>query len=114
MQACRKDTIRCDRATSAMRVASSAPRLDLALEVQRQLLAQEEGLGGEWDGRPQYRRQESEDVASDARNRAHVEPRTGLCHAVGCYFRRRLVQIDRGHKDTLHDPSSARSSSAET
>jgi hypothetical protein len=74
------------------------PRLDLALEVQRQLLTQEEVLGGELDVRPHHRRQESEDVASDARNRAHVEPRTGLRHAVGCYRRwgsSRLIAVTR-------------------
>jgi hypothetical protein len=50
------------------------PRLGLPLEVQRQLLAQKQILGGELDGRPQLRRHESQDVASDARNRAASSP----------------------------------------
>ena len=42
------------------------PRLDLALEVQRQLLAEKQILGGELDVRPHHRGHESEDIASDA------------------------------------------------
>jgi hypothetical protein len=84
----------------------SPPWLNLPLQVQRQLLAKKQILGGELDVRPQQRRHESDDVASDARDRAYVELRTGLCHAVGCYCRRTLVRIDR-HEDTSDDLFSA-------
>jgi hypothetical protein len=57
------------------------PRLDLPLDVQRQLLAQKQILGGELYMWPPRRRHESQDVASDAHHRAHIEARTGLGHA---------------------------------
>ena len=85
----------------------SSPRLDLPLEVQRQLLAQEQILGGELCMWPQGRRHESQDVASDAHDRAQVEARTAVGHAEGCYRCGRLVLIDRRHEDTLYDPCSA-------
>jgi hypothetical protein len=59
------------------------PRLDLALEVQSQLLAQEQILGGELGVWPQRRRHESDNITSDAQDRTHVEATTGLGHALG-------------------------------
>ena len=81
----RRQSITRDRATSAMRVASSARRGLTWRSRYNANCLRRKVLGGELDVRPQHQRHESEDVASDARNRAHVEPRTGLCHAVGCY-----------------------------
>ena len=65
------------------------PRLDLPFEVQRQLLAEEQVLGGKPPTWPQDRQGALQDVASDAYDRADVKARTGLRHATGCYGRRR-------------------------
>ena len=57
----------------------------MPLDVQRQLLAQKEIFGGEVRTRAQHRRYELHDVASDARDRAYVEARSGPGHASGWY-----------------------------
>lgn len=61
-----------------------SPRLDLALEAQRQLLAEEQILGGELRAWPHHRYCELQDVAGDAHERANVEARTRLRHATNC------------------------------
>ena len=82
----RRQSISRDSAASVTRIASSGPsRLHMPLDVQRQLLAQKEIFGGEVRTRAQHRRYELHDVASDARDRAYVEARSGPGHASGWY-----------------------------
>src|SRR4029453_18343097 len=69
------------------RRAVGPPRLDLPLEVQRKMLAQEQILGGELRGWTKNERRESQDVGGDARDRAEEAAGTGLGHAAGSYAR---------------------------
>jgi hypothetical protein len=62
-----------------------APRLDLPLEVQRQLLAQEQIFRGEVRVRAPRGRNESQNVGGHAKDRADEDVGTGLGHAAGWY-----------------------------
>src|SRR5262249_26639782 len=59
----------------------SSPRPNLPLDVQRQLLAQEQILGGELGARSQQRRGEPDDVCQNACDGAEVQRRTALGHS---------------------------------